>query len=109
MGKIVFFLLSAMCAIPLSAQTFCGEHKFDGQHRNEVSGYVMAGTNVVTKGFGGISASYKRHLTDRWNVEGKMQMQFGKQLLTSISTANSCGTAMPATPCRPRSTSPTSP
>ena len=80
MGKIVFFLLSAMCAIPLSAQTFCGEHKFDGQHRNEVSGYVMAGTNVVTKGFGGISASYKRHLTDRWNVEGKMQMQFGKQL-----------------------------
>lgn len=75
-------LLIALLILPslLFAQTFCGEHKYDGEHKNEVAGYVMGGKNVVTGGFGGLSVSYKRHLTDRWNVESMTQAQFGKQL-----------------------------
>ena len=62
------------------AQVYTGEHKYDGEHKNELSGYVMAGNNVVVKWFGGLEVSYKRHLTDRWYVGGDAQAQFGKQL-----------------------------
>ena len=72
--------MAIACCLPATAQVFCGEHKFDGEHKNEVSGYVVGGRNVVTGLFGGMSASYKRHLTDRWAIEGDMQAQFGKQL-----------------------------
>ena len=64
------------------SQAYCGNHAFDGEHKNEVSGYVMAGTNVVTDGFGGFAGSYTRHFTPRWHVGGDMQMQFGKQLFS---------------------------
>ena len=53
---------------------------FDGEHKNEISGYVMGGTNVVSDGFGGLEASYTRHLTPRWHVGADAQVQFGKQL-----------------------------
>lgn len=55
---------------------------FDGEHKNEISAYTMAGDNVVTDFFMGLSASYTRHLTNRWHVGGDMQMQFGKQLFS---------------------------
>ena len=69
--------LSALC---LQAQTFCGQHKFDGEHKNEISGYTMFGGNVVSGVFAGLEGSYLRHLTDRWHVGGDVQAQFGKQL-----------------------------
>ena len=30
---------------------------FDGEHKNEISGYVMGGNNVVTDKFGGLEGS----------------------------------------------------
>ncbi len=77
--RLLLCMAATLC-LPATAQTFCGEHKYDGEHKNEVSGYIVGGRNVVTGVFGGMSASYKRHLTDRWSVEGDMQAQFGKQL-----------------------------
>ena len=34
-------------------QAFSGVHKFDGEHRNEVTGYLLGGHNVLFKAFGG--------------------------------------------------------
>ena len=67
-------------ATNVQAQVFTGMHKYDGEHKNELSGYVMAGYNVVVEGYGGLETSYKRHLTDRWHVGGDVQAQLGKQL-----------------------------
>ena len=82
MTKMKMIALSLLLMLPLlvSAQSYCGEHKFDGVHKNEVTGYLVGGKNVVTGWFLGPTVSYKRHLTDRWSVEGNMQAQFGKQL-----------------------------
>lgn len=83
MIKIRTFILSlslAALATTASAQVFTGEHKYDGEHKNELSGYFMGGYNVVVEGFGGLAASYKHHLTDRWTVGGDAQAQLGKQL-----------------------------
>ena len=40
--------MAATFCLPATAQTFCGEHKYDGEHKNEVSGYIVGGRNVVT-------------------------------------------------------------
>ena len=73
-------LLLLFVATVANAQVFAGQHRYDGEHKNELSGYLMAGYNVVVKGYGGIEASYKHHLTDRWYVGGDAQTQLGKQL-----------------------------
>jgi len=64
----------------LKAQNFCGEHKYDGVHPNEVTGYLLSGTNVVSGNFVGFSAEYKRHLTNHWNVAGGVMNSYGKQM-----------------------------
>ena len=53
---------------------------YDGTHKNEISGYVMYGGNVVIGKFGGLEGTYVRHLAPRWHVGGDFQMQFGKRL-----------------------------
>jgi len=60
--------------------SYLGLHKYDGEHKNELFGYVMGGKNVVANFYGGVEVSYKRHLTDRWHVGADAQLQFGKQL-----------------------------
>jgi len=67
------------------AQPFTGVHEYDGEHRNELTGYTMGGYNIVSGAFGGFAASYKRHLTDHWNVEGAVQVQAGKQLYSAYA------------------------
>jgi len=79
MRKLILTLFLT-AAVASQAQTFTGVHKYDGEHKNEISGYTMFGSNVVSGGFGGLEVSYKRHLTDRWHVGGDAQAQFGKQL-----------------------------
>ncbi len=79
MRKLILTLFLT-AAVASQAQTFTGVHKYDGEHNNEISGYTMFGSNVVSGGFGGLEVSYKRHLTDRWHVGGDAQAQFGKQL-----------------------------
>ncbi|MBR5029674.1 MAG: hypothetical protein IKX63_01025, partial [Muribaculaceae bacterium] len=80
MTKKIFTLLLIFAAFVTSeAQNSYIPYKtFDGEHKNELSGYVMGGNNVVTGRFGGLEASYTRHLTPRWHVGGDAQMQFGK-------------------------------
>ena len=60
------------------AQLYCGETKFDGEHKNEVEGYLQFGKNQVTGTFFGPMASYKRHFTDRWSASGAVEAPFGK-------------------------------
>ena len=75
-------IVAALFAVSLGAraQAYCGEHQFDGEHKNEVSGYVMAGDNVVSGRFGGLAGSYMHHFTPRWHVGGDAQVQMFKQL-----------------------------
>ena len=83
MERITPYLLTAIflcCTTVVRAQIYDGQHKYDGEHKNEITSYMMGGYNVVTEGFGGLEVSYKRHLTDRWHVGGDAQAQFGKQL-----------------------------
>ncbi|MBR1469006.1 MAG: hypothetical protein IJ605_02685 [Prevotella sp.] len=78
--KKILIMMSFVAATLQAQNAYTGRHKFDGEHKNELSGYLMGGTNVVSGTFGGFEASYKRHLTDRWHVGADAQMQFGKQL-----------------------------
>ena len=81
--KIITLLLIFAAFVTSEAQNSYIPYKtFDGEHKNELSGYVMGGNNVVTGRFGGLEASYTRHLTPRWHVGGDAQMQFGKQLFS---------------------------
>ena len=80
------FLSVAFMAASFLAQaqnSYIGLHKYDGKHKNELSGYVMVGKNVVSGWFGGLELSYKRHLTDRWHIGADIQNQYGKQLYSS--------------------------
>jgi hypothetical protein len=74
------FLLTVLVSTAQAQNAYNGRHKYDGEHKNELSAYAIGGYNVVTDGFGGLAVSYKRHLTDRWNVGADGQAQFGKQL-----------------------------
>ncbi len=85
MRKLLLILAVSLATLA-NAQPYQGVHKFDGEHRNEISGYTMAGYNVVSKAFGGLQLSYKRYLGNRWRVGGAMQAQFGKQLYSMYAT-----------------------
>jgi hypothetical protein len=76
---VLAFMLGAF-ATGISAQSFNGMHKYDGEHKNELNAYFVGGDNVVADWFGGAAVSYKRHLTDRWHVGADAQAQLGKQL-----------------------------
>ena len=80
-----FLLLSMIAAVSFGAwaqNSYIPYKSYDGEHKNELSGYAMGGNNVVAGRFGGLEASYTRHLTSRWHVGGDVQMQFGKQLFS---------------------------
>ena len=83
--KKAFILGLVSCVAFLSgggaqAQTYSGSRAFDGVHKHEVSGYLLGGANVVSRGFGGEAASYTYHFTDRWSIGAGEQAQFGKSL-----------------------------
>ena len=86
MRKRIFtlFIMAFTLAMGWAQQTnsYIPYKTFDGEHKNEISGYAMGGNNVVTDGFGGLAVSYTRHLTPRWHVGGDAQMQFGKELFS---------------------------
>lgn len=79
MKKIVCMLLWLLPASMLAQQpVYCGEHKYDGEHKNEVSGYLQAGDNIVTDKFIGPAVTYTHHFTDRISAEGGFDLPFGK-------------------------------
>lgn len=81
MKKLVLLtVMLLLVAVSQAQNAFTGVHKYDGEHKNEISGYAMFGGNVVVGAFGGLEASYKRHFTDRWHAGADIQAQFGKHL-----------------------------
>lgn len=83
--KRLFYSISLLLFIAsnAAAQAYNGMHKYDGQHKNELTSYLMGGHNIVSGAFGGVEVSYKRHFTDRWHVGIDAQVQFGKQLFSN--------------------------
>lgn len=79
---LTLLIVAAVSCCAWAQNSYIPYKTFDGEHKNEISAYTMAGDNVVTDFFMGLSASYTRHLTNRWHVGGDMQMQFGKQLFS---------------------------
>ena len=80
---LVTFVLS--CDM-VSAQSYFGPRSFDGEHKNEISGYLTAGKNVVTSFFVGENFNYIHHFTDRWSINAGEVVQFNKNLF-SINVA----------------------
>ena len=79
---LTLLIVEAVSCCAWAQNSYIPYKTFDGEHKNEISAYTMAGDNVVTDFFMGLSASYTRHLTNRWHVGGDMQMQFGKKLFS---------------------------
>ncbi len=69
--------------ICLAQNSYIGQHKYDGEHKNELYGYLMGGHNVVVGAYGGLEASYKRHFTDRWHAGADAQFQLSKLLYSA--------------------------
>lgn len=78
MRKLPIILLAIMACATARAQVFSGEYKYDGQHKNEVYGYLQGGYNIVTDYFFGPTLFYKRHITDRVSLEAGFDIPFGK-------------------------------
>ncbi len=79
MNKLIIILGLLLGTSTAQAQvSFNGQHSYDGEHKNELAGYVMGGTNVVCGGFGGMEVSYRRHFDDHWHAGVDAQAQFGK-------------------------------
>ena len=72
--------LTLLAAVPASAQVFNGYRQFDGKHKNEVSGFLSTGYNVVTGTFVGEAGTYTHHFTPRWSISAGQQIQFLKQV-----------------------------
>ena len=79
MNKFTTVVLSMLMATAaLHGQVYSGDLKFDGEHKNEVSGYLEGGKNIVTRVFVGPAVSYTRHFTPRWSTEGAFEIPIGK-------------------------------
>src|SRR5574344_1838213 len=78
MKNAITTLFALFLCSTIEAQIFCGEHKYDGTHKNEIAGYLQYGDNTVTGTFLGPSVTYTRHFTDRISAEGAMDIPFGK-------------------------------
>ena len=86
------YLLLGLTALALlfsgfeaKAQPYSGLRAYDGEHRNEISGYLIGGSNVITGSFFGEAATYTHHFTDRWSITAGQQVQFLKwQISTDV-------------------------
>lgn len=80
------FLLPGLLLLAVfgaNAQTYSGPRQFDGVHRNEVSGNLALGYNVVTGWFVGQAGTYTRHFTERWSLSAGEQVQVLKWLFSA--------------------------
>ena len=76
---LLLFLLSIAGAF---GQTYSGERKFDGVHKNEIAGNLAGGYNTVSGVFIGEAGFFTHHFTDRWSITGGEQVQFIKWLFS---------------------------
>ncbi|MCQ2246262.1 MAG: hypothetical protein MJZ69_05670 [Bacteroidaceae bacterium] len=77
--KLLLFI--AFLPLMASAQedAYCGEHAFDGVHKNEVQGYATLGENTKFKTFVALSGTYTRHLTEFLDMQGSLTYQSGNK------------------------------
>lgn len=78
MRRTLAALLAQLIVVVATAQVYCGEHKYDGEHKNEVSGYLQGGNNIISGNFFGPSVTYTRHFTNRISAIAGLDMPFGK-------------------------------
>lgn len=79
MGKRLYVLtMSLIVSVMAMSQVYCGQHKYDGEHKNEVMGYLQGGSNIVTGTYAGPAVFYKHHFNDRFCAEGGVDMPLGK-------------------------------
>lgn len=72
-------LLAFMGSLCANAQLgYSGRQCFDGEHKNEVSGYIIGGYNSINSTFVGPSMFYTRHFTERWDLQGALDIPIGK-------------------------------
>ena len=69
-----------------SAQTYSGSRAFDGVHKNEISGHLTGGYNVISNAFVGEAVTYTRHFTERWSIRAGQQLQLVKWLVSADVT-----------------------
>lgn len=76
-ASLLLFLATATTA-KAQVPVFCGEHVYDGEHKNEISGYIQAGNNIVTGKYIGPAVVYTRHFNSRFSGEVGLDLPFGK-------------------------------
>ena len=83
MQSVLRILASLLCCLAVNsalAQYYSGEHTFDGENKNEVSGSVVTGKNIITSASIGNTFHYKHFFNNRWSVDGGLNTQYSKQL-----------------------------
>ena len=78
----ILLALTLGCGVASAQWAYSGLRRFDGEHRNEISGFLSGGQNVVTSAFVGENFAYTHHFTDRWSVTGAEEVQFIKGLVS---------------------------
>jgi hypothetical protein len=86
------------CLIAIAMSTLCsyaqlgysGRQNYDGEHKNEVSGYIVGGHNSVTGTFVGPSLFYTRHFTERWDLQGAADIPIGKSRYGVFARGSYC-------------------
>lgn len=82
MNKFITVVLAIIVATTaLHAQVYSGQQGYDGEHKNQVSGYFEGGYNIVTGRYVGPAVSYTHHFTPRWSAEGAIALPMGKSKL----------------------------
>lgn len=77
-ATMLLLLLAAATTAEAQVPVYCGEHKYDGEHNNEVSGYLQLGNNIVTGKYIGPAVTYTRHLNSHFTAEAGLDLPFGK-------------------------------
>lgn len=72
-------VMATAVAVGFAQNSYIPYKTFDGEHKNELAAYVIAGENVIVDKFGGLAVSYNHHFTPRWYLGGEAQAQFGKR------------------------------
>ena len=51
MRKLLVFTLMLLVSTAFAQNAYNGVHKYDGEHKNEISGYITAGKNTKLTAF----------------------------------------------------------
>ncbi len=78
--RLALILLVSSTISTATAQYYSGDHTFDGEHKNELSGSLTTGNNIITGPAIGNTWHYKHYFNSHWSVDGGLNTQYTKQL-----------------------------